>query len=78
MEYGQFSSPFRTIDLPHLRDFSDIEFPSNEAIIEAMTIDYIMWEYLQCGLCFLPFWETFQVEYQRDSWSEPSSGIYLN
>jgi hypothetical protein len=36
MEYGQFTSPFGTVD-PHLRDFSDFELPSDEAILEAMT-----------------------------------------
>jgi hypothetical protein len=77
MEYGQFTSPFGTVD-PHLRNFSDFELPSNEAILEAMITVSISWEDLHRGLCFLPFWETFQVNYQRDSWSEPSSGIYLN
>jgi hypothetical protein len=36
MEYGQFTSPFGTIN-PHFRDFSDFEFPLDEAILEAMT-----------------------------------------
>jgi hypothetical protein len=77
MEYGQFTSPFGTVD-PRLRDFSDFELPSDEAILEAMTTVSIPWEDLHRGLCFLPFWETFQVDYRRDSWSEPSSGLYLN
>jgi hypothetical protein len=66
MEYGQFTSPFGTVD-PHLRDFSDFEFPSDEAILEAMTMVSIPREDLQRGLCFLPFWETFQVDYRRNS-----------
>jgi hypothetical protein len=36
MEYGQFTSPFGTVN-PHLRDFLDFEFPSDESILEAMT-----------------------------------------
>jgi hypothetical protein len=36
MEYGQFTSPFGTVD-PRLHDFSDFELPSDEAILEAMT-----------------------------------------
>ena len=35
MEYGQFTSPFGTVD-PRLHDFSDFELPSDEAILEAM------------------------------------------
>jgi hypothetical protein len=78
MEYGQFASPFGTIDPPRSRDFSDFELSSDEAILEAMTTFSISWEDLQCGLYFLPFWKTFQVDYQRDSWSEHNSGLYLN
>ena len=77
MEYGQFTSPFGTID-PHLRDFSYFELPSDEAILEAMNMVSIPQEDLHHGLCFLPFWETSQVDYRRDSWSDPSSGLYLN
>jgi hypothetical protein len=77
MEYGQFTSPLGTVD-PHLCDFSDFELPSNEAILEVVTTVSIPREDLHCGLCFLPFWNTFQVDYRRDSWSEPSSGLYLN
>jgi hypothetical protein len=77
MEYGQFTSPFGTVD-PLLHDFSDFELPSDEAILEAMTTDSILWEDLHRGLCFLPFWETSQVDYRRDSWYEPSSRLYLN
>jgi hypothetical protein len=68
MEYGQFAFPFGTIDPPRSRDLSNFEFPSDEAILEAMTTISIPWEDLQHGLCFLPFWETFQVDYRRDSW----------
>jgi hypothetical protein len=77
MEYGHFSSPFGTVD-PHLRDFSDFKLPSDEAILEAMTTVSMSWEGLHRGLCVPPFWETFQVDYRRDSWSYPSSGLYLN
>jgi hypothetical protein len=77
MEYGHFTSPFGTID-PHLHDFLDFELPSDKAILEAMTTVSILSEDLHCGLYFLPFWETFQVDYRRDSWSEPNSGLYLN
>jgi hypothetical protein len=73
MEYGQFTSPFGTVD-PRLHDFSDFELPSDEAILEAMTTVSIPQEDLHHGLCFLPFWENFQV----DSWFEPSSRLYLN
>jgi hypothetical protein len=41
MEYGQFTSPFGTVD-PRLRDFSDFELPSDEAILEAMTMVSIL------------------------------------
>jgi hypothetical protein len=67
MEYGQFASPIDIVDPPCSCDVSDIEFPSDEAILEAMTMDYILWEYLHHGLCFLPFWDTFQVDYRRYS-----------
>jgi hypothetical protein len=77
MEYGHFTSPFGTVD-PHLHDFSDFELPSDEAILESLTTFSIPWEELHYGLCFIPFWETFQVGYRRDSWSKPSSGLYLN
>jgi hypothetical protein len=77
MEYGQFTSSFGTVD-PRLRDFSDFELPSDEAILESMTMISIPQEDLHYGLCFLPFWETSQVDYRRDSWSEPSSALYLN
>ena len=54
MEYGQFTSPFGTVD-PHLHDFSDFELPLDEAILEAMTTVSIPREDLHRGLCFLPF-----------------------
>jgi hypothetical protein len=63
MEHGHFTSPFGTVDLPRLRDLSDFELPSDEAILEAMTTVSISWEDLHRGLYFLPFWETFQVDY---------------
>ena len=77
MEYGQFTSPFGIVD-PRLHDFSNFELPLDEAILEAMTTVSIPQEDLHHGLCFLPFWETSQGDYRRDSWSEPSSGLYLN
>jgi hypothetical protein len=72
MEYSQFTSPFGNFDPPRSRDLLDIELPFDEAILESMTTVYIPWEYLHHGLCFLPFWETFQVDYRRYSWSEPT------
>jgi hypothetical protein len=42
MEYGQFASPFGTVDPPCLSDLSDFEFPSDEAILEAMTMVSIL------------------------------------
>jgi hypothetical protein len=77
MEYGQFTSPFGTIN-PRLRDFSYFELPSDEAILEAITTVSILQDDLHHGLCFLPFWETSQVDYRRDSWSVPISKLYLN
>jgi hypothetical protein len=62
MEYGQFTSPFGTVN-PHLCYFSDFELPSDEAFLEAMTTVFIPWEDLHHGLCFLPFRETFQLNY---------------
>jgi hypothetical protein len=67
MEYCQFSSPFGTVNPTRLTDLSDFEFPFDEAILEAMTMVSIPLEDLHHGLCFLPFWETFQVDYRRDS-----------
>ena len=55
MEYGQLSFPFGTVNPPRSCHFLDVELPSNEAILEAMTKDYIPWEDLHRGLCFLPF-----------------------
>jgi hypothetical protein len=66
MEHGQFTSPFGTVD-PRLCDFLDFELPSDEAILEAMTTVSTSREDLHRGLCFLSFWETFQVDYRRDS-----------
>jgi len=63
MEYGQFASPFGTVDPLHSRDFSDFELPLDKAILEAMTTVSIPWEDLHFGLCFLLFWESFQVDY---------------
>jgi hypothetical protein len=77
MEYGQFTSSFGIVD-PHLHYFSDFEFPSDEDILEAMNTVSIPREDLHRGLCFLPFWETFQIYYRRDSWFELSSELYLN
>ena len=77
MEYGQFPSPFGAVD-PRFPDFSDFELPSDKAILEALTMVSIPQEELHRGLCFLPFLETFQVDYRRESWSKPSSKIYLN
>jgi hypothetical protein len=77
MEYGQFTSPFGTID-PRLYDFLDFELPSIEGILEGMSTVSILREDLHRCLCFLPFWETFQVDYRRDSWFEPSIELYLN
>jgi hypothetical protein len=78
MIHGQFTSPFETTNPPHSRDSSYIEFTSDEGILEATNMVSIPWEKLHCGFCFLPFWETFQVDYQRDSWLEPTNGLYLN
>jgi hypothetical protein len=41
MEYRQFASPFGTVDPPRLSDLSYLEFPSDEVILEAMTMVYI-------------------------------------
>jgi hypothetical protein len=76
MEYGQFTSPFGTVD-PRLSDFSYFELPSNEAILESMSMISIPQEDLHRGLCFLPFRETSHVDYRRDSWSKPNIGLYL-
>ena len=63
MEYGQYTSPFGSVEPPRLCNFSDFELPSDEAILEDMTTVSILWEDLPCGFCFLSFWETFQVDY---------------
>jgi hypothetical protein len=77
MEYGQFTSPIGTVN-SRLCDFSYFELPSDKAILESMTTVSIPREDLHHGLCFLPFWETSEVDYRRDSWSEPNSWLYLN
>jgi hypothetical protein len=59
MDYVHFSSPFGSVDPPCSRDLSDIDLYSDEDIIESMTTVSIPWKCLHCGLCFLPFWETF-------------------
>jgi hypothetical protein len=45
----------------------DVELPSDEDILEAMLMDHRP----------LPELETLQVGYQRNPWSEPSNGLYL-
>jgi hypothetical protein len=47
--------------------FMDVEFPSDEAILEAMIMDFRP----------LPELENLQVCYQRNPWPEPSNGLYL-
>jgi hypothetical protein len=47
--------------------FMDVEFPSDEAILEAMIMD----------LRPPPELEALQVGYQRNPWLEPSNGLYL-
>jgi hypothetical protein len=54
---GESSSP----------NFLDVEFPSDEAILEAMIMDFRP----------LPELEALQVGYQRNPWPEPSNGLYL-
>jgi hypothetical protein len=63
MKYGELASPFVIVDPPCSRNFLDFELPLDEAILEAMTMYCIPCEDLHHGLCFLPFWETFQVDY---------------
>jgi hypothetical protein len=69
MEYGQFFSPFGIFNPPHSCYFSYFEFPSDEAILEAITMVSIPWEYLYHGLFFISFWDTFEVVNRRASWS---------
>jgi len=47
--------------------FMDVEFPSDEAILEDMIMDILP----------LPKLKTSQVGYQRNPWPELSNGIYL-
>jgi hypothetical protein len=47
--------------------FMDVELPSDEAILEAMIMDFQT-------LCEM---ETLHVCYQRIPWPEPSTGLYL-
>jgi hypothetical protein len=46
--------------------FMDVEFPSDEAILEVMIMDVRNLSEL----------EYLHVDYQRSSWYEPSNGIY--
>jgi hypothetical protein len=48
-------------------DLLDVEFPSDEAILEAMIMDF--WH--------PPVMETLQVGYQRGPLLKPSIGLYL-
>jgi hypothetical protein len=77
MEYDQFTSPIWVINPPSSHDFLDVEFPSDEAILEAMTMDDRPWEDMHHILFFLPKLETLEVDYQRNPWPEPSNGLYL-
>jgi hypothetical protein len=54
MEYGQFTSPFGTVD-PRLHDFLDFELPSDEAILEAMTTVSISRRTYTVVFVFFPF-----------------------
>jgi hypothetical protein len=52
---------------PSSPDFLDVELPSNEAILEAMIIDFIP----------PPELESLQMTYQRIPWPNLSNGLYL-
>jgi hypothetical protein len=77
MEYDQFTLPTWVVNPPGSHDFLDVEFPSDEAILEAMSTDGIPWEYMHHKLFFLLKLETLQDDYQRNHCLEPSNGLYL-
>jgi hypothetical protein len=47
--------------------FMDVEFPPDEAILEAMILDFRP----------LPELKNLQVDYQKRPWSRPRNGPYL-
>jgi hypothetical protein len=44
MEYGRFTAPIWVVNPPSSRNFLDVEFPLDEAILQSMNIDDILWE----------------------------------
>jgi hypothetical protein len=58
MEYDQFTSPIWAINPPSSHDFLDVEFPSDEAILESMIKFERSWEYMHHRSFFLPELET--------------------
>jgi len=69
--FGLSILPFHTISL-------DVELPSNEAILEAMTMDDRSWEDTHYKLFIFPKIETLEVDYQINLWPDPSNELYLN
>jgi hypothetical protein len=61
MEYDPFTSPIWVFNPPNSPDFLDIEFPSNEAILEAMIESKGPREYMHHISFFLHKLETFEV-----------------
>ena len=53
MEYDQFTSPIWTTIPPNSHDLVDVELPSDEVILEAMTMDLRPWEDMNHRLFFL-------------------------
>ena len=56
------------ICVPSSPDFMDVELPLDEAILEAMIMDFQP----------LPKLENLRVGYRRNPWPEPSHGLYLD
>jgi hypothetical protein len=77
MEYDQFTSPIRVVTPPNSQDFLDVEFPSDKAIHEAMTMTDRLWEDMYHQSFFISKLETLEVEYEINPCLEPHNGFYL-
>jgi hypothetical protein len=73
MKYGKFTSPFGTVN-PHLHDFLDFEFPSDEFILEPVTMVSITWEELHMVCVFFPFERVSKLTIEETFRMRPTVG----
>jgi hypothetical protein len=55
----------------------NVEMPSDEVILEAMTMDGRLWEGMHHIFSFFPNWKLYRLNYQRNPWPQPSDRFYL-